>query len=83
MKVAKEDVVAFIAALRALLEAEGPAGGGQMQGYEAAVERLRTGFLGILYPSIYPSIRVRADIIGHARINMYLNISHAWLKMSD
>ena len=28
-------------------------------------------------------VRVRADIIGHARINMYVNISHAWFKMAD
>ena len=28
-------------------------------------------------------LRVRADIIGHARINMYVNISHAWFKMVD
>ena len=28
-------------------------------------------------------IRVCADIIGHARINMYVNISHAWFKMAD
>ena len=28
-------------------------------------------------------IRVRADIIGHARINMYVNLSHAWFKMDD
>ena len=28
-------------------------------------------------------LRVRADIIGHARINMYVNISHAWFKMAD
>ena len=27
--------------------------------------------------------QVRVDIIGHARINMYVNISHAWLKMAD
>ena len=26
------------------------------------------------------SPRVRADKIGHARINMYVNISHAWFK---
>ena len=25
---------------------------------------------------------MRADIIGHARINMYVNISHAWFKMA-
>ena len=24
-------------------------------------------------------LRVRADIIGHARINMYVNLSRAWL----
>ena len=24
-------------------------------------------------------IRVRVDIIGHARKNMYINLSHAWL----
>ena len=29
--------------------------------------------------SILLSIRVRADIIGHARKNMYVNLSHAWL----
>ena len=28
-------------------------------------------------------VRVRADIIGHARINMYVNLIHAWLKMAD
>ena len=28
-------------------------------------------------------IRVRADIIGHARINIYVNISHAWFKMAE
>ena len=28
-------------------------------------------------------VRVRADIIGHARINMYVNISHAWFTMAD
>ena len=28
-------------------------------------------------------VRVRADTIGHARINMYVNLSHAWLKMAD
>ena len=28
-------------------------------------------------------VRVRADIIGHARINIYVNISHAWFKMAD
>ena len=26
---------------------------------------------------------VRVDIIGHARINVYVNISHAWFKMAD
>ena len=26
---------------------------------------------------------VRADIIGHAHINMSVNISRAWLKMAD
>jgi uncharacterized pyridoxal phosphate-dependent enzyme len=44
MKVAKEDVVAFVAALRAFLEEEGEHGGQQMAGYEAAVERMREGF---------------------------------------
>ena len=29
------------------------------------------------------AVRVRVDIIGHARINMYVNISHAWFKMAD
>ena len=29
------------------------------------------------------TVRVRADIIGHARINMYVNLSHAWFKMAD
>ena len=28
-------------------------------------------------------LRVRAYIIGHARINMYVNLSHAWFKMAD
>lgn len=43
MKVAKEDVAAFVAALRALLNAEEKAGG-QMAGYEAAVERMQRAF---------------------------------------
>ena len=30
-----------------------------------------------------PILRVRADIIAHARNNMYVNISHAWFKMAD
>jgi seryl-tRNA(Sec) selenium transferase len=47
MKIAKEDVVAFVAALRALLEAEGEQGGGQMAGYEAAVERMRAAFSSV------------------------------------
>ena len=29
------------------------------------------------------TVRVRADIIGHARINVYVNLSHAWFKMAD
>ena len=28
-------------------------------------------------------LRVRADIVGHARFNMYVNISDAWFKMAD
>ena len=28
-------------------------------------------------------VRVRVDIIVHARINMYVNLSHAWFKMAD
>jgi L-seryl-tRNA(Ser) seleniumtransferase len=46
MKVAKEDVVAFVAALRALLAEEGERGG-QMAGYEAAVERMRKSFSAV------------------------------------
>ena len=34
-------------------------------------------------PSGPQSLRVRADIIGHARINMYVNISHACFEMAD
>ena len=26
---------------------------------------------------------MHGDIIGHARINIYVNISHAWFKMAD
>ena len=28
-------------------------------------------------------LRVRADIIGHARINVHVNLIHAWFKMTD
>eukprot|EP01048_Picozoa_sp_COSAG05_P017744 COSAG05_NODE_2475_length_3014_cov_3.392453_3_plen_88_part_00 len=28
-------------------------------------------------------VRVRADIIGHARINMYVNLSHACFELAD
>ena len=34
-------------------------------------------------PHFSSQLRVRVDIIGHARINMYVNLSHAWLKMAD
>ena len=41
---------------------------------------------GVVCNEVVPAgteVRVRADIIGHARINMQVNVSHAWFKMAD
>ena len=40
-------------------------------------------FTAVAGPMALPPVSVRADITGHARINMYVNISHAWFKMAD
>ena len=42
-----------------------------------------SSFIALIVPVDLQEFTVRADIIGHARINMYVNISHAWFKVAD
>ena len=48
-----------------------------------ATEKQQNALLAIKSQTTETLSRVRADIIGHARINMSVNISHAWFKMAD
>ena len=37
----------------------------------------------LLYRKLQEEVRVRGHIIGHARNNMQVNLTHAWLQVAD